>query len=155
MNKLRLSIMALGMIGMLATAACSDTVPEDADDTVGDVPTTLAEPTATTEGTEPTEADTASDPAELAARLQLELATLGEEIQASEGAEELQTAWTEVEAQVSSALEDIQEGTIDTGGLESQLDEFQATLDAMGDDVGSEVREAWESLRSSLEELMG
>lgn len=155
MKKLRLSLMTVGMVGLLAAAACSDTVPEDADDAVGDVPTTLAEPTATTEGTDPTEADTGSDPAELAARLQLELATLGEEIQASEGAEELQTAWTEVEAQVSSALADIQEGTIDTDGLESQLDEFQSTLDAMGGDVGSEVREAWTNLRSSLEELMG
>lgn len=160
-KKPQLLIMALAMVGLVATAACSDTVPEDTDDTGSAEPTTQVEPTETPEATEPMETtqpeanDAGSDPAALAARLQSELTTLGEEIQASEAAEDLQTAWAELETQVSSALADIGEGNFDTGDLEDQLDEFQSTLDAMGEDVGSEVREAWATLRSSLEELMG
>lgn len=160
-KKPQLLIMVLAMVGLVATAACSDTVPEDTDDTGSAEPTTQVDPTETTQATEPTETtepgtnDAGSDPAALAARLQSEMTTLSEEIQASEGAEDLQTAWAELETQVSSALADIGDGNINAGDLEDQLDEFQSTLDAMGEDVGSEVREAWATLRSSLEELMG
>lgn len=155
MMKRRVLILAVATAGLLAMAGCEEATPDTLGDTLDDTVTTQTdEDPAVTGQTEST--DTGSDPAALVARLQTELMVLAEEIRSSEAADTLEEAWGDLETQVSSAVENVDaDGTIDTSELEDDLDEFQATLDSLGDDVEAEVRDAWSSFRSTLEQLTG
>ncbi len=92
---------------------------------------------------------------ELAAEVEQEMDVLAEEIQASEAAADLKAAWGEVQAEVTAAIATMQtDGTITTDGLEQELEAFQAELDGVGDAVAPELKEAWSSLRTKIEQMM-
>lgn len=92
---------------------------------------------------------------ELAAEVEQEMDVLAEEIQASEAAADLKAAWGEVQAEVTAAIATMQtDGTITTDGLEQELEAFQAELDWVGDAVAPELKEAWSSLRTKIEQMM-
>jgi len=120
------------LVGLLALAACSGTSGTDAVSTL----------------------PAGEDVDEAAADIQAELNTLAAEIEASEAADELQAAWTEVQAQVGSAIATLSaDGEVDTTALESEFDNFETQLEALGDDVGEDVVDAWQSVRQQIEQL--
>jgi hypothetical protein len=81
-----------------------------------------------------------------------ELAT---EIQNSQAAADLETAWVALQAEMTAALSSVQaDGEIDTTALQSELDEFESELTAAGDEVGDDLMSAWSSLRAKFEDLI-
>jgi hypothetical protein len=156
MEKRRVLIMAAATAGLVATAACAESVPDTVPDTLGDTVTTVpgAGPTTTADQPEPTDAET--DIPALVAQLQTELTVLGEEIANSEAADTLQAAWEDLETRLMATIESVgTDGTIDMTELEGDLEEFQSTLDSLGDDVEAELLEAWTNFRSTLDQLAG
>jgi hypothetical protein len=85
--------------------------------------------------------------------LQAEIDALGDAITESEAADELNAAWTTLSAEVAASIAGIREdGTIAREEIESSVEEFQETMDEL--DVEENVRAAWETLRSRLEQMM-
>lgn len=92
---------------------------------------------------------------DLASEVEEEMGVLAEEIRASEAAADLQAAWGEVEAEVTAAIATMQtDGTITADGLMQELEAFQAELDEAGDAVAPELKAAWSSLRTKIEQMM-
>ncbi|HXV71681.1 MAG TPA: hypothetical protein VEB69_09795 [Acidimicrobiia bacterium] len=136
MRTVRVLIMAL--MAALAVAACSD-APENVEDAVSSLPSSE---------------EVTENVTEVAQDVQTQLNELGTAIENSEAAEDLQTAWSDVRTEVTSAISSFSAGeSIDTAAIETQFDEFQTELEAMGDDVGDEVMTAWNELRSAFEQL--
>lgn len=136
MRTVRVLIMAL--MATLAVAACSD-APENVEDAVSSLPSSE---------------EVTENVTEVAEDVQTQLNELGTAIENSEAAEDLQTAWSDVRTEVTSAISSFSAGeSIDTAVIETQFDEFQTELEAMGDDVGDEVMAAWNELRSAFEQL--
>lgn len=95
------------------------------------------------------------DVAAAIADAQDELAALGESIQESEASDDLQNAWQEVQADLTEFFTSLQtEGDVDTEQLEQIMDDFEGQLDEAGDQIGPEVRQAWDNLRAEIERLM-
>lgn len=91
-----------------------------------------------------------------ATELQAEMSELADQIQSSDAAAELQSAWGDLQAEISAGIAALtSDGAVDTEALQAELDEFETQLDALGDDVGDEVIDAWNELRSQLEQLFG
>lgn len=134
MRTLRIATMAL--IGMLALVACADAAGD-----LEDVPTTLPD---------------ASDVEAVVEEVRGEMNELATEIENSEAAEDLQAQWAELQADITAAIDSVTtEGTIDTSGLEESMDDFQAELEAAGDELGDEAMAAWTALRTQIEQLIG
>ncbi|HET9261320.1 MAG TPA: hypothetical protein VFP42_14460 [Acidimicrobiia bacterium] len=92
---------------------------------------------------------------ELAADVEEQMDTLTEEIQSSGAAEELQSAWSEVQTEMTAAIASMQaDGTMTVEGIEEALDDFQTEIEAAGDEIAPELRSAWDSLRTSIQELI-
>jgi hypothetical protein len=128
-------LLLVGLVGMFALAACSDT-PDSVEDAVSSLPDT-------------------EDVTDAAADVQTELNELGDAIESSDAAEDLQAAWTEMRTEITAAISSATAGeSIDTTAIETQLDQFQSELETMGDDVGDDVMSAWNELRSAFEQLM-
>jgi hypothetical protein len=88
--------------------------------------------------------------------LQTEMSELANQIQSSDAADELQSAWGDLQAEISSGIAALtSDGVVDTDALQAEFDEFETQLDGLGDDVGDEVVDAWNELRSQLEQLFG
>jgi formiminotetrahydrofolate cyclodeaminase len=128
-------ILAMIVVGPLAIAACADTTGD-----IEDAVTSLPE---------------ASDVADLAGEVQAEMTELATEIQNSQAAADLETAWVALQAEMTAALSSVQaDGEIDTTALQSELDEFESELTAAGDEVGDDLMSAWSSLRAKFEDLI-
>jgi hypothetical protein len=122
------------LVGLLALVACSGTSGTGAD-AVSTLPA-------------------AEDVDEAAAEIQAELNTLAAEIEESEAADEIQAVWTDVQTQVGSAIATLSaDGEVDTAALESEFDDFETQLEAIGDEVGDDVMEAWQDVRQQIEQL--
>lgn len=133
MKTLRVSTIVV--IGLLVLVACNGAAGDV------DVPTTLPD---------------ASDVDAVVDEVRDEMGQLATEIENSEAADELQAQWTELQGDITAAIESVTtEGSIDTTGLEESMDDFQAELEAAGDDLGDEVMSAWTALRSQIEQLLG
>lgn len=131
------------VVGAMAIAACGG---ESVDDLASDLEDA-------TNGSVSDEVE--QDAMDLAADVEEQMDTLTTEIQSSAAAAELETAWTNIQSEVTAAIASMQtDGSIATEGLEEALSEFQTELDAAGDDLAPEVRSAWDSLRTSIEQLM-
>jgi phenylalanyl-tRNA synthetase alpha subunit len=132
------------MIGALALAACSgDTVDEVASEIEDATDASVAD-------------EVERNAVELASEVEQQMDTLATEIQNSEAADDLQNAWNDIQTEVTAAIASMQtDGTISTEGLEQELDEFQTELDAAGDQIAPELQDAWNSLRSNIEQMMG
>jgi phage-related minor tail protein len=132
------------MIGALALAACSgDTVDEVASEIEDATDASVAD-------------EVEQNAVELASEVEQQMDTLTTEIQNSEAADDLQNAWNDIQTEVTAAIASMQtDGTISTEGLEQELDEFQTELDAAGDQIAPELQDAWNSLRSNIEQMMG
>jgi len=128
-------ILAMTVVGLIAVAACADTTGD-----IEDAVTSLPE---------------ASDVADLASEVQAEMTELATEIQDSQAAADLETAWVALQAEMTAALSSVQaDGEIDTTALQSELDEFESELTAAGDEVGDDLMSAWSSLRAKFEDLI-
>jgi hypothetical protein len=142
-------LLAVALTGLLAIAACTDTAGDGTTTSEG------VDVTTTSSSTSSTPAGGTSDLAELMTQMQTEMTTLANEIQNSEAADELQAAWSELESDLSAAIQTaLTDGTFDTVTISDSFDEFQSTLDSLGEQVGPEVTEAWNALRSSIEQMM-
>ncbi|MGH8946124.1 MAG: hypothetical protein ACRDVL_08245 [Acidimicrobiia bacterium] len=99
--------------------------------------------------------ETATDVAAAIADAQEEMADIGQRIQESEAADDLQAAWEDLQADLTALFTSLQsEGTVDTTQVEEFMDDFESQLDAAGDQITPELREAWESLRAAIESLI-
>jgi hypothetical protein len=83
------------------------------------------------------------------------MADLSASIQSSGTADDVQTAWTKVQSEITAAISAVTaDGSVDTNAIREDLDEFQTELEAAGDEVGDEVISAWASLRAKFEQLI-
>lgn len=122
------------LVGLLALAACSGT-------------------TGTTDGSV-SSLPPAEDVSETAAEVQAELSALASEIETSEAADDIRAAWSDVQTEVGSAIATLTAGgDVDTTALQSEFDEFETQLDALGDEVGDDLRESWLEVRQQIEQL--
>lgn len=137
-------LFALLVAGMLVLAACSGDGLDDATSDLEDA-------------TDVTVADDVEQGAmELAADVEEQMDTLSEEIQSSDAAGGLQDAWADIQTAVTAAIASMQaDGTVATDGIEEAVDDFQAELEAAGEEIAPELRSAWESFRTSLQDLIG
>lgn len=134
MRTVRILIVALA--GAVAVAACSDT-PEGLDDAVTSLPGQ-------------------DDVTALVAEVQADIEEVNTELANSEAADELRTAWSELNAELTTAIQSITSNqAVDTEAVRNQLDEFQSEVEAAGDEVSDELRSAWIELRSKFERLLG
>ena len=139
-SKLMIGVVLIGAVGLIG---CSDTPGS-----IEDIPTTLPADI-------PTTLPAADEVQELVTEVQTEMTDIATEIQNSDASEELQSAWAEIEAEVQSAIDSVAEsGSLDTSGLQDQLDEFQDTLTSMGDDVSDELMSSWQALRNAFDQMM-
>jgi hypothetical protein len=129
-------VLAFALIGLLAIAACSD--PPDS---VGDAVSSLPE---------------SDDVAAAAAEVQTEMTQIADEIQRSAAAEDLESSWNDVQTSMTAAITAATtDGSVDTAAVQAELDDFQSDLEAVGDDVSSDLMSAWTSLRGKFEQLIG
>jgi len=143
----RRPLIALGLACTLATAACADST--DTTDT------TVAGPTSTSDATAPPPTTGDLDPTAAIASLQAEMSQLAAQVESSQAAAELQIMWDEFQAELTAALADVQaDGTLDLSGVETRVQEFEDDLDSLGDQVEPELRDAWATFRSNIEQLM-
>lgn len=143
----RRTLIAFGLSFTLALAACADAADSSE--------TTLAGPTSTSDATAPASTPGDLDPAAAVASLQAEMSQLAAQIQSSQAAAELQVMWDEFQAEVTAALADVQaDGTLDLTAVETRVQEFEDDLDSLGGQVEPELRNAWATFRSNLEQLM-
>jgi predicted nuclease with TOPRIM domain len=132
----RVRILILALAGAVTVAACSDT-PEVLDDAMTSLP-----------GEE--------DVAELVTEIQSDIEDVTTEIENSEAADELRSTWSELRSELAGALDSMTSNqAVDTETLQDRLDEFQSDLEAAGEEVGDDLRSAWLTLRSNLEQLLG
>lgn len=132
----RVRILIVTLVGALAIAACSDT-PDTLDEAVSSLPGE-------------------DDVAELTTEIEAEVQELSTEIENSEAADQLRDAWTEVRAEVTEAVGALTTGSaVDTEAVRAELDEFQAEIEAAGEEVGPDLTAAWNELRSKVEQLIG
>lgn len=130
--------------GVLVLAACSG----------GDLDDVASELEDVTDATVSDEVE--QDAMDLAADVEEQMDTLSEEIQSSDAAAGLQDAWADVQTAVTAAIASMQaDGTVATDGIEEALNDFQSEVDAAGDEIAPELRSAWESLKTSIQELAG
>ena len=122
------------LVGLFALAACSGT-------------------TGTTDGSSLPAGEDVSD---AAAEVQSELSTLASEIESSEAADDIRAAWANVQTEVGTAIATLTaEGEVDTEALQAEFNEFESQLDALGDEVGDDLRESWLEVRRQIEQLFG
>lgn len=134
MRTIRLLIVAL--VGVLAIAACSGT-PDTIDDAVDSLPDE-------------------ADVAEAGDSLQDEIDAVSTAIQNSDAADDLSSAWSDMQAEVTEAVSAVtSNGELDTEAIRAEMDEFQSAIAAAGDDVGDELTQAWNELRTQVEALIG
>lgn len=121
-------------VGLLALAACSGTT-DTTDGSVSSLPS-------------------GEDVGDAAAEVQGELSALAAEIESSEAADDIRAAWSDVQTEISSAIATwTADGDVDTAALQSEFDEFETQLDALGDEVGDDLRESWLQVRQQVEQL--
>lgn len=140
---MRKPLTAVLLAGALALTACGGE----------GVTTTSAGVTSTTDAgaTSSTEGDLSGAIEEIEA----EINALQTQIQNSAAADDLQSAWTDLTGEITVAMSDmVQDGVVDTTAVETALDDFQADVEALGDDVEPELVAAWEALRTKIESLM-
>ena len=136
-------LIALIVAGMLALAACSD-------GTMDDVASELEDAADVSVADE-----TEQDAMELASEVEDQMNTLQAEVQSSEAVDDLEESWNQVESELTAAIASMgTDGTISTEGLEEELDDFQTAIEDAGDSITPELRDAWQSLRTQVEELM-
>jgi ABC-type glycerol-3-phosphate transport system substrate-binding protein len=124
------------LAGLFALAACSGT----ADTTDGSISSLPPE----------------EDVSATAADVQAELSALATEIESSEAADDIRTAWSSVQTEITAAIATFTaDGDVDTDALQSEFDNFEAQLDALGDEVGDDLRESWLEVRQQVEQLFG
>jgi len=122
------------LVGLFALAACSGT-------------------TGTTDGSS---LPAGEDVSNAAAEVQAELSTLALEIESSEAADDIRAAWANVQTEVGAAIATITaDGDVDTEALQAEFNEFESQLDALGDEVGDDLRESWLEVRRQIEQLFG
>jgi hypothetical protein len=132
-------VIAVSLIGVMGLTACSDDTL-DIPTTLPDIPTTLPE---------------SEDLMALVADIQTEMDEIATEIEGSDAADDLRAAWGEIEAEAQAVMTAAtQEGDFDTTVLEQELDEFQDTLTALGDDVSDELMSSWNELRQAFDQLI-
>jgi len=91
-----------------------------------------------------------------AADVQADLSALAAEIESSEAADDIRAAWSNVQTEIGSAIATFTaDGNVDIAALQSEFDEFETQLDALGDDVGDDLRESWLQVRQQVEQLFG
>lgn len=141
---MRKPLTAVLFAGMLALAACSgDGVTTTSQ--LGDTTTTDAGATSSSEG----------DLSGAIDEIETEIDALQTQIQNSAAATELQSAWTDLTAELTAAMSSmVQDGVVDSTAVEAALDDFQADVEALGDEVEPELVTAWETLRAKIESLM-
>jgi hypothetical protein len=139
----RLLLLTLG--SALVLAACSDTGG------AGDATATLPTSGTTALDTENDSGQTGTG--EALAEFQTEVDQLSDAIAESEAAQDLSTAWTTLSAELAAGIATMQEdGTVAREEIESGIEEFEQRLDELN--VEENVRTAWESLRTQIEQLM-
>ena len=101
------------------------------------------------------EEETGTDVGAAIAAVQAEMSELAQQIEASEASQEVQDAWESLEADLTELFASLQsEGTVDAAQVQQIVDDFETQLDELGDEVGPELRDAWESLRTQIEQLI-
>ncbi len=135
---------ALAVAALMLIAACGDSPSEGDTTTTGATNTTLESAAETGE----------FNAAGAVAEVQAEVNELANEIQESAAAEELNEAWTALSAEITEAVTSVEDGTLGLPNLEAELQEFELTLESLGDEVEPELQQAWDSLRRSVELLM-
>jgi chromosome segregation ATPase len=99
--------------------------------------------------------ETATDVAAAIAAAQEDIADIGQRIQESEASDDLQAAWEDLQADLTALFTSLQsEGTVDTTQVEQFMDDFEGQLDAAGDQITPELRDAWDTLRATIESLI-
>lgn len=94
------------------------------------------------------------DVGDAATEVQAELSALASEIEASDAADDIRAAWSDVQTEIGSAIATwTADGEVDTAALQSEFDEFETQLNALGDDVGDDLRESWLEVRQQVEQL--
>ena len=138
-------LIALAVAAALALAACGGDV---------DTTTSLGTDTSTTSPTDSTE-PTNGDMSGTIEEIQAEINELQTQIQNSAAAQDLQDAWMTLTAEVTTAMAEINEdGTIDGSEVQGALEDFEDTLNDLGDQVEPELRAAWDAFRQRVESLM-
>lgn len=124
----------MGLLGLIAVVGCSDT-PQVVDDLAGSLPA-------------------ADDVQGVLTDIQTEVSDIAAEVESSDASDELRAAWEDLQAEITTAVASVTEnGGIDRAALQDEFDEFEAGLDALGDDVSDELQSSWATLRQRLEEL--
>lgn len=136
---------ALAVAALMLIAACGDSTPEGDTTTVTGATSTTLESAAETGD---------FDAAGAVAEVQSEVNELANEIQDSAAAEELNEAWTALSNEITEAVTSVEDGTLQLPDLEAELQQFELTLESLGDEVEPELQQAWDSLRRSVELLM-
>lgn len=136
-------IAALLLAGAMVLGACSDDSLDDAADELDEA----------TNGSVADEVE--QNAVELATEVEAEMSSLATAIQNSEAAADLETAWNDVQAELTAAIASMQtDGSIETDELEDELDEFQSAIEQASDSVEPELMDSWDSLRSKIEQMM-
>lgn len=92
---------------------------------------------------------------ELAGQVEEEMSALSQQIESSDAASDLESAWGDVQAKLTAAIATMQtDGTITADGLEDAFADFETELDQAGEAVAPNVRDAWTSLRAKVEQMM-
>lgn len=142
---MRKPLTAVVFAGVLTLAACSGDGVTTTSAGAGDTSTTDAGATSSSEG----------DLSGAIEEIEAEINALQAQIQNSAAAEDLQSAWTDLTAELTVAMSEmVQDGVVDSTAVEAALDDFQADLEALGDEVEPELVAAWEALRTKIESLM-
>jgi hypothetical protein len=101
------------------------------------------------------EEETGTDVGAAIATAQAAMSEIAQQIEASEASQEVQEAWESLEADLTELFTSLQSGgTVDATQVQEILDDFETQLDELGDEVGPELRDAWESLRTQIEQLI-
>lgn len=86
-------------------------------------------------------------------RIETGIDELGAEIEGSALAQDLQSGWEEVEADLTEMVESVRAGeAVDTEAVEAGLDEFQDRLQSV--EVEEGLEDAWSRLRAGFDALM-
>ena len=138
------TILMLMIAGSLVLAACNDGAVEDVTSEIEDA-------------TDVSVADETEQAAiEVAAEVEEQMNTLETEIQNLDAAEELESAWSGMQSELTAAIASMgTDGMLSTDGLEDEIDAFQSAVDDAGDEITPELRDAWDTLRAKVEQLMG
>jgi len=101
------------------------------------------------------EEETGTDVGAGIAAAQQEMSEIAQEIEESEASQEVQEAWESLEADLLELFTSLQsEEAVDATQVQAIFDDFETRLDEVGDEVGPELRDAWESLRTQIEQLI-